>query len=176
MLKKLILAMAVLGLTLGAGMASAQDWGFRMGDFELTMQGSGSSDDELDNTVLSVEAGLGYFMSDALELGVRQGIGFVDIEGGDDDWSGSTRGFLDLHFGIGGLYPFIGVNFGYLYGDNVNETWIAGPEIGIKGFVSETAFIYGLVEYNVTFDDADEVDENFDDGRFVYALGLGVRL
>ena len=166
---------SAVGLLMAPGFAGAQEYGFNPGDWELTLSGSGTSDNELDNTTLSAEAGIGYFFSSLMEAGVRQGIAYSDIEGGSDDWNASTRGFLDLHFALGKIQPFIGVNLGYLYGDTINETWIAGPEGGLKAFITDTAFIQALIEYNFTFDDADEVDDAFDDGRFVYALGIGVR-
>ncbi|MCK9274122.1 MAG: hypothetical protein M0P57_03435 [Syntrophales bacterium] len=165
----------VVGIVFFAGLSSAnaQDWGFNPGDWEFTVQGSGTSDDSVDNSVLSSEFSIGYFFTDNVELGLRQGIGFVDIEGSDDVWNASSRGFLDYHFDLQRFQPFLGINFGYLYGDNINETWIAGPEGGIKYFMSDRAFLYALIEYNFTFEDVDEADEAFEDGRFVYALGVG---
>ncbi len=71
---------------------------------------------------------------------------------------------------------FVGVSIGYLYGDNVNDTFIAGPEVGLRYFINDTTFVNMLVEYEFLFEDADEVDEQFDDGRYVYTVGLGVRL
>ena len=178
MMKKSMVLLIAVGLFFMFGTADAQQetYGFQPGDWEITIEGSGTSDKDFDNSTLSAEAGMGYFFNSMTELGLRQGLGLADIGGGDDNWSASTRLFFDLHFPINCIYPFIGVNFGYLYGDIVDETWIAGPEIGIKGFLSDTAFLFGLVEYNFTFEDADEVDDAFDDGRFVYAVGIGFRM
>jgi hypothetical protein len=169
-----VLLIGGLGLLISVS-ANAQEWGFNPGDWEFTLQGSGTSDHDVDNTTASVEGSIGYFFTDWLELGLRQGVGYVDIEGGDDNWNASTRGFLDFHFDLGRVQPFLGVNFGYLYGDEVNETFIAGPEGGLKVFLTNSAFLYGLAEYNFTFEDADDADDAFDEGRFVYALGLGIR-
>lgn len=175
MLRKIMMVLIAAALWTVYGTAGAQEMGFRPGDRELTLQGSGSSDNDLDNTTASIEGSYGYFFSNTMELGIRQGIGYADIGDGSDNWSGSTRGFLDFHFSGARFQPFLGINLGYLYGDNVNESFIAGPEGGIKVFITDTSFIYGLVEYNFTFDDADEANEAFDDGRFVYAIGLGIR-
>lgn len=156
-------------------LAMAQEpYGFNPQDWEFTLQGSGSSDDELDNTTLSFEFSLGYFLSKNLELGLRQGIGYSDPETGNDTWNASTRGFADFHFDLQRWQPYLGVNFGYLYGDDVNESWIAGPEGGVKYFLKPNTFVQALIEYNATFDDADTADEAFDEGRFVYALGMGI--
>lgn len=175
-MKRLFLILLVLSFLCFAGSAAAQDdFGFDAGDYEVTIQGSGTSDEELDNTTLSAEGSLGYFMLDSLEVGVRQGMAYADIKSGSDNWAGSTRGFADLHFNMNRLQPFIGANYGYLYGDNVNETFIAGPEAGLKVFFNTSTFLYALAEYNFTFEDSDQADDAFDDGRFVYALGMGFR-
>ncbi|MFP3983496.1 MAG: hypothetical protein ACLFV2_07385 [Desulfurivibrionaceae bacterium] len=175
-MKKLIAIIPAMMLIFVANTGMAQDdFGFDPGDYEVTMQGSGTSDDDLDNTTLSMEGSFGYFLTDLLEIGVRQGISYADIEGASDNFSGSTRGFLDLHFDLTRFQPFIGINLGYLYGDEVNETAIGGLEAGLKYFFVPSTFLYGLAEYNFTFDSADEIDEAFDDGRFVYALGLGYK-
>lgn len=55
------------------------------------------------------------------------------------------------------------------------ESFIAGPEAGIKYFVNDTTFINLGVEYEFVFEDADKADDAFDDGRFVYLLGIGFR-
>jgi hypothetical protein len=169
-----MVVLIALGLLIPVA-TGAQEWGFNAGDWELTLQGSGTSDHDVDNTTASVEGSIGYFFNEHLELGLRQGVGYLDVEGGDDLWAGSTRGFLDVHFDLSRVQPFLGVNFGYLYGDRVNDTFIAGPEGGIKVFLTNTAFLFGSVEYNFTFEDADEADDAFDKGRFVYGLGLGIR-
>jgi hypothetical protein len=167
-----IFMVAVLGFFLAPCAAMAQ---FQMGDKELTLNGNGSSDDDFDNTVFSVEAGLGYFFNKNLEGLVRQGVPVVDIPGSNDLWNGSTRLGLDYHFDLQQWQPFLGASIGYLYGDSVEETFIAGPEVGVKAFVNTTTFILASVEYQILFEDADEADDQFDDGRFVYNLGIGFR-
>jgi hypothetical protein len=175
-MKKIFGTFIVVLVLLLAGTGLAQNtWGFNQGDNEFTLLGSGTSDNDLDDTTLSAEVSLGHFLTDAFEIGLRQGISYADIEGGSDQWDASTRGFLDYHFDLDRFQPFVGANFGYLYGDNVNETFIAGPEAGLKFFLVESTFLYVLAEYNFTFDDADEADDAFDDGRFVYALGMGFK-
>jgi len=49
---------------------------FQQGDYELTLGGSGSSDESFDGTVVNVEAGLGYFMTQNFEVIWRQGLSF----------------------------------------------------------------------------------------------------
>lgn len=145
---------------------------FQQGDLELTLGGSGSSDESLDGTVLNIEAGLGYFMTQNFEAVLRQGISYADIPG-DDSWNASTRLSLDYNFDMEGWYPYLGVNIGYFYGDPVEEQFIAGPEGGVKIFVNKTTFIIAGIEYQFLFEDSKDADDNFDDGRFVYQVGVG---
>lgn len=166
-----LLMIAVLGFVLAPGVAMAQ---FQTGDKELTLSGNGSSDNDFDSTSFSMEAGFGYFYSENLEVLVRQGVFIVDRPGANS-WNGSTRLGLDYHFDLQQYQPFLGASIGYLYGDDVKETFLAGPEAGIKAFVNSTTFILASVEYQVLFEDADEANDQFDDGRFVYNLGLGFR-
>ncbi len=166
-----IFTVALLALVLAPCTAMAE---FQMGDKEFTLSGNGSSDKDFDSSNFSVEAGLGYFFSKNLEGVVRQGVSFVDTPG-DNLWNGSTRLGLDYHFDLQRFQPYLGAGIGYLYGDSVEETFIAGPEAGLKTFVNTTTFIIASIEYQFLFDDADQVDDQFDEGRFVYGLGLGFR-
>jgi hypothetical protein len=167
---------ATLGLMLQVAQAQVlQTNSFNKKDMTLTLSGSGSSSDDLDTNVGSFDVGLEYFIADALSASLRQGVSFSDDETRDSDVDASTRFALDLYLGERAIVPFIGANIGYLYGDSVKDTFIAGPEVGFRLFITEDAFINFLVEYQFLFDDADEVDENYDDGRFVYSLGFGVR-
>jgi hypothetical protein len=152
-----------------------QEKGFLAGDTMFNLAGSGSSDEDVDNTIFGMEMSLGHFLTDCLAGEIRQGFNIVDVPGNDDDWSASTRGALDLYFNLGCLWPFVGANIGYVYGDAVSDTWVAGPEAGLKCFVNTTTYLFGMVEYQFYFDDSDEVDDAFDDGRFVYSLGIGFK-
>jgi len=173
-MKKVFLIISVILLLCLANSAMAQeDYGFQSGDWEVTLQGSGTSDENWKNHTLAAEGSLGYFLFDSLGVGLRQGAGYTDVENGSDRWTGSSRAFADLHFDLDRMQPFIGANYGYLYGDDVNNTFIAGPEAGLKVFFNSSTFLYLLGEYNLTLEDADQADERFDDGRFVYALGMG---
>jgi hypothetical protein len=147
---------------------------YQQGDYELMLGGSGSSDDELDGTVLNIEAALGYFLTQNFELVGRQGLSYADMPG-DDNWNASTRLSFDYNFDLGGWFPYLGANIGYLYGDTVKEQFIAGLEGGAKFFVNDTTFINLGLEYQFLFKDTKDADDNFKDGRFVYMLGIGFK-
>jgi hypothetical protein len=148
---------------------------FLEGDNMFTLTGNGASDKDLDNSSFGVELSLGHFFSDNLAGELRQGFNYFDLPGSDDAWSASTRGALDLYFGKDTVYPFLGVNLGYVYGDLVSDTFVAGPEGGLKWFVNDTTYISALIEYQFFFDKSDEIGDVFEDGRFVYSIGIGFK-
>ena len=148
---------------------------FQAGDKEFTLSGSGTSDNDFDNNTFNVDFGLGYFFSDMLEGILRQQAGFIARDNASDDWNASTSIGLALNFPFDNWVPFLGATIGYIYGDNVDETWHAAPEVGLKAFVNPTTFVQALVQYQFFFDNMDEAEDTFDDGRFVYGLGIGFR-
>jgi len=166
---------AFLSLAVFSGStASAQDYeGSKAGDFEFTLGGQGASDSDFDVGSGGVQGSFGWLLSDHMQLSVRQTFNFSDF--GDSAWGGSTRGAFDFLFPLGSVRPFVGANFGWVYGDDtVKETLAAGPEAGIKWWVTEDAFIFGQMEYQFFFEDVSDADDAFDDGSFVYSLGLGI--
>jgi hypothetical protein len=153
--------------------ADAQPYGQ---EWEFSLGGSGSSNRDFDATVFSTELSLGYFFSDHFEALIRQGIGVSDTQHNDSQWNGATRFGLDFHFEfIRETWAYVGGAIGYIYGDSVESTYVAGPEGGIKIFVNDTTFINTMVAYEFLFEDSDEVDAAYEDGRFVYVLSIGFR-
>ncbi len=172
--KGLILA-ALTALVAIPTMARAD---FQQGDFELTLSGSGNGSKDFDGFSAGANASLGYFMTDQLELGIRQSVSYDDVNTGPNEGgalNASTRVFADFHFDMGQWQPYIGANIGYAYGDSTSDTWEAAPEGGVKYFLNSTTFIFAAIEYQFFFDGADDVDSSFDDGQFIYSLGLGVK-
>jgi hypothetical protein len=146
------------------------------GPWELTLGGGATNGSRFNGFSASANAGIGWFMNDNIELGVRQSISYTDI--GPKTLNGSTRVAIDLHFPLGDqgqFVPFIGANGGYVYGDSVSDTWEIAPEGGLKWFLNNTTFVYGMVEYQVFLDRHSNVNNAFNDGVFVYTLGIGVR-
>ncbi|MFC1652902.1 outer membrane beta-barrel protein [Planctomycetota bacterium] len=146
----------------------------KRGDWTLTFGGSGASNKDFNSNGLSLNAGLGYFVTDNAAVVLRQEVNVTDTKN-DQAWSGSTRVAGDYHFGKGTFRPYLGANIGYLYGDGVKEQFIAGPELGLKAFLTPKAFVYVNAEYQFLFDNSNQIDDNYRDGRFVYSLGLGFK-
>jgi hypothetical protein len=145
--------------------------------FELTLSGSGSSNEDADSGSFGLGGSFGYYPIDQLEVLVRQTINYADndaIEGGSTSVNATTAVALDYHFDLDRFQPFIGASIGYFYGDaDVDETFFGGPEAGLKYFVKQDTFLYGLASYQFFFDNADDAESNFDDGSWVYQVGIG---
>jgi len=165
-----IAAVAMLGAS-SVAMAN-----FRQGDKEFTLNGTGGNDREFRAGSVNLGASLGYFLTDEFELSVRQTASYADA--GQDSrqvWNGSTRVAADWNFDLGRWRPFLGGNFGYVYGQSTSDTWEAAPEGGVKFFLNDSTFLYGQVEYQFFFKDSGNADDAFHDGQFVYSVGLGIR-
>ena len=147
---------------------------FEEGDKEITLSGSASNSPDFDGVNIGANGSIGYFITDNLEVSLRQSVTYSDVNV-DSAMNGSTRVALDFHFDLEALQPFVGGNFGYVYGDAVADTFEAAPEAGIKWFVNSTTFIFAMVEYQFFFDEAEGADDAFEDGQFLWSLGIGFR-
>ena len=59
------------------------------------------------------------------------------------------------------------VNLGGIYGADVEDDGLVGPEVGVKYYVNESTFLFGNIAYEVP------VSECCNDGNVPYALGVG---
>jgi hypothetical protein len=167
MLRKFYLV-PVLALLMAPALAQAQ---FEAGNWALTLAGNGGNDQDFDGGSVGLSGSLGYFLSKEFEVGLRQGLTWSDAAegGGGSVWTGDTRVFVDYHFDMDRWQPYVGAFIGYLYGDVADESWIAGPEVGVKYFVNSTTFI----DVNAAY--AFNLEEGLDSGAFFYGLGIGFR-
>jgi hypothetical protein len=164
MLRKLFVV-AALGFLIPA-VAQAQ---YKQGDWRLTLSGQGSSDKDFRSTSVAAQVDISYFVIDQLRIGGRQTAGYAQIEDGGSSWNASTRVAADWVFDLGRWQPFIGVSGGYSYGENVNDAWVGGPELGVDWFVNNTTFVFAQVGYDF------DLQEGLDSGAWQYALGIGFR-
>jgi outer membrane protein W len=149
-------------------------WGPEKGDWEVQLGAGGSNDADFENGGFNVDGTLGYYVTDNLEVALRQSVSYNDT-GGESSWNGTTRAAVDYHFPLldNRLRPFIGANLGYVYGDTVDDTWAAGPEAGAKFYVKDETFLFGRAEYQFLFDDGDDLEDEFSDGQWIYTVGIG---
>jgi len=80
-----------------------------------------------------------------------------------------TRVAADWVFDLGRWQPFVGASAGYTYGDDINDSWVGGPELGVDWFVNNTTFVFASVGYDF------DLQEGLDSGAWQYALGIGFR-
>ena len=176
MFRKLFWIPALAIAILPAASVQAQEY-LDQGTWELTLSGSGSSNEDADAGGAQLQGSIGYFPIDQLEVLFRQGVGYNDndnLTGGGTSVVASSAVAIDYHFDLDRFQPFIGAAIGYNYGDSdVDETFFGGPEAGLKYFVKDDTFIYGLVQYQFFFDEAEDIDDNANDGSFLYGVGIG---
>ncbi|UEX79936.1 hypothetical protein LMH63_18560 [Spiribacter halobius] len=146
------------------------------GEREFSIAGSGSSDQDFDNSNFGLTADLGWYLQRNVIAGIRQSVNFADIQGEDatnDFWNGTTRGYLDYQFGTHRARPFIGASLGGIYGDGVDDSAFAGLETGLKYYVLEKTYILGRLDYQFFFESGSGADEGFEDGAWAYTVGMG---
>jgi len=143
------------------------------GDREVTLSGGGSSDKDFNDTVMSINGSWGTYLDESSMWGIRQTINARDSEGESVQFDGATRLFYDYHFGTGNTRPFVGLSLGGIYGEEVDETFMGGPELGIKHWVQDKTFVTAMVEYQFLFKSGSDARDRYDDGAFFYSVGLG---
>ncbi|TVR83397.1 MAG: hypothetical protein EA405_04510 [Rhodospirillales bacterium] len=172
-MKRFLVALPVAALAWSPALAQEvppynPDPGPVAGNWEWTLTGSGLSSKEFDNNNFGFTTSIGYFWTKNILFSFRQSIAFSVGSDVRDTWAGSSRVAADYQFDFGRWQPFIGVNLGGVYGKDVRGTGSAGPEAGLKYYVNESTFAFGMAEYQISFRDG------IDEGVLVYSVGLGV--
>jgi hypothetical protein len=155
-----VFVLAVLPLTLPAQPVQ--------GEWEMTLGGNGNSEKDLDNAALGLNFGVGYYCTPQLEVSIRQ-----SFNHSGDTWNGATALGADWHFDLNKFRPFLGANLGWIYGKNMDESFALGPEAGLKYYVLDKTFIYGMVEYLFLANGTRDVQNNWNNGNLRYTLGIG---
>lgn len=161
-------------LQLLSAQATNTQSGFQQGDWDVLLSGSGGSSHNWSGGNASLAASVGYLFTDSLELSLRQSLSMSDSHGTENTRSGSTEIAFDAHIGTGPVLPFLGVNFGRVYGEGVDDTWTAGPEGGVKWFLKQDAYLLAMVDYVIRFDSSHDLDDGWHEGDFVYTIGFGL--
>ena len=168
MRRKFFFIIPVAALLLVATTAQGQ---FEAGNWELKLAGNGANDQDFDGGTVAITGSLGYFTSKEFEVGLRQSLNWSDSveDTGDSIWSGDTRIFANYHFDMDRWQPYVGVFGGYIYGDVADDSWIGGPEVGVKYFVNSTTFIFAMAQYEFN------LEESFSEGGWFYSAGIGFK-
>jgi len=144
----------------------------KAGSWEFTLGGSGSADKHFDNGGFALAGSLGYYITDVFEVSARQNAQLSDF--GNTQFQGQTRVALDFNLGDGPIRPVLGANLGYVYGDQVRDTWSAAPELGFKIYLQKNVFLNLMGEYQFFFQKGNQIDDAFDTGAFLFEVGLGL--
>ncbi|WP_372981896.1 hypothetical protein [Marinobacter sediminum] len=169
-------ALSVLPLAAAVQADRHHDYGPESGDREFSLSATGGSDRDFDNSSIGLSGDLGWYLQPNVVVGIRQSANYADIEGesaSDDFWNGSTRGYADYQFGHHRFRPLVGASLGAVYGDAVKDSGFAGLEAGAKYYVLPKTYLLGRAEYQWFFDSSSDSDDNFDDGAWVYTVGIG---
>jgi outer membrane protein W len=146
----------------------------RAGEREVTIGGSGASNRHFNDSYGGLTFSYGWYATETAAWVIRQSINYSNPSMGSTTWGGATRVAYDYHLAANGpMRPFVGANFGGVYGDAVRDTWAAGLEGGVKYYVAPRTFIQGIVEYGWFFRRARAIDNTFSSGQFNYGIGLG---
>jgi hypothetical protein len=168
-------AMTLAQVQTTAGSPTGPGYGLRRaGEREVTIGGSGASNRQFDNSFGGVNFSYGAYLNENNAWAIRQSINYSNPDVGGTQWQGSTRVAFDYHIPTtASVRPFVGANFGGVYGDALRDTLAAGLEGGLKFYVQPRTFIYGIAEYGWFFRHARSIDNTFRDGAFNWSLGLG---
>jgi hypothetical protein len=146
------------------------------GNWELTLAGTGTSNNDFNQSAIGATGGLGYYPFDSLELSLRQSVVYVESNDGSTTDASSIFA-LDLHFPFGQykqIVPFIGGNAGYFYGDDIHDSFEYGPEAGVKYYVNSTTFVFLRAEYQI-YSHGVGGSSDSNDQQYVFTLGIGFR-
>lgn len=142
---------------------------------ELTFGGSGGSNQNLSDSFAGITGSYGVYFNNEWLGSIRQSFNYHNPDGGSTTWNGSTRVAADYHYtNLGAAMPFLGVNFGRIYGSSLRDTWSAGLEAGVKYYLQSRLFVFGMVEYNWLFQRTRQLDNNFGDGQLYWTAGMGI--
>lgn len=144
------------------------------GNLEVQLGAAGGNDEDFETGGGNLNASVGYYFGDVVELIVRQSLGISDSGPGPDTWNGMSRVGLDFNAQLDPVILYAGGLFGRIYGDTVADSWTAGPEIGLKWYIKDEAFLNVGAEYQFFFDEDDRVGDAFENGSFVYVIGFGL--
>jgi OmpA family len=102
-------------------------------------------------------------------VALKQGV-LWSFNGEDDGLNGRSVAALEFAPDLGIVRPILGVNFGGVYGQGVQDGLVAGPEIGLDITLLENLAMRAFAAYDYQFRNSD-----LDEGILWGGLNLGVR-
>lgn len=172
-MKRTTFLLCAMLLAMSLRVLAQEHWGTPSGDWTISVQ-EGSALDAGQGTP-SLEPTVGILFTGRLAGAFDHEVAVGEAQDGGGLSDGWIRGSLGYHFDLDRWRPFVGGNLGRHERYEDKATWRAGPEGGLTYYLTPSAFVMTLIEYDITFDDAARVDEALNDGRFIYSLGFGLR-
>lgn len=176
--RSFILTVVIVFFILLTGFMAASYASQSSGDNTMQLSGSFTHAQGADSGVLNLDIAYGRLLTDSIELGLLQYLGYSFIDGGDDIWTASTIPYINYHFSglsdSGNFLPFIGAFIGASYNDE-DTTGTIGPQVGFKSFVNDSTFLLTKYRYEWFFDEltVNDIDDSSSDGNHVVTLGVG---
>jgi len=95
-----------------------------------------------------INLALDYKLTNWMTIGIEQA-GFYHFDSHNDGFGGRTVVGPDFYFGNllaqdWPVAPYIGANVGYLYGAGIDDSGIAGPELGLKAGMFDMKVAYDM--------------------------------
>jgi len=139
---------AVLILASAPFVQADQETGFEKGDRTLLISGRGNTEQRQFSNI-DIQAEVSKFCTDTLAVGVRQRL--VWLRG---DVRGSTVLATDWFWPTEQVIPYLGASGGYVYGGlrRPRGEWVFGPQLGVRRFIGENAFLDLVAEYRFLYD------------------------
>jgi hypothetical protein len=159
-MKKILVGVLVVFMVFGASSAFA---GTKAGDKEVGVQFSfmNVSFDSSDVDLVIVAGKFGWFLSDAISLGVT-GSGVSVGMDGEDTTQLAVEFEPNYHFNTAAsVVPYAGIHTGLaiVEGDGYDSTELSyGPQGGIKSFLNENTALDTQLRYTFTDVDGTDVD------------------
>lgn len=125
-------------------------------------------DDDKESHLGGLEIGVAFNVLPSLAVSLEQA-GFYSFEAQDEGFGGRSVVGVDLQGSWGAWRPYIGANFGGIYGEGIEDDLVAGPEVGVKIDTTASSFVYVKGAYDVLF------DRGWDEGVAVGGIGVGWR-
>ncbi len=150
----------------------------KAGDSDLKLAGSFFHARGADTGILALDVGYGYYVSENLEFGIVQTLGYSFIDDADDEWAASTIPFVNYYFrGLSTndtFQPFIGAFIGASYNED-DTTGTIGPLLGFKSFINDSTYVGVTYRYEWFFDEltVSDINNTRSDGNHVTTLGVG---
>jgi hypothetical protein len=145
-------------------------WAVGLGGwYGYNLRETDSNSDKTSN-LLGVNLNVDYMATPNVPISVNIA-GFNTLDTAQDNgWGGrSTLGAAYQFNEAGTWHPYIGAYGGYILGKGVQDSWLVGPEAGVKFDLTDGFYMYAKAGYDYTFRNA--VDEGIING----GLGGGIR-